>query len=67
MLQVLKEKVTSLPDNHKNALAADIDEIVYTSTGDISIYYDDKGNAGAQATFSVHSCPDNLRYWEIRK
>ncbi|XP_004262928.1 m-AAA protease-interacting protein 1, mitochondrial isoform X1 [Orcinus orca] len=42
-LRVLKEKVTSLPDNHKNALAADIDEIVYTSTGDISIYYDEKG------------------------
>ncbi|XP_008562898.1 PREDICTED: uncharacterized protein C2orf47 homolog, mitochondrial [Galeopterus variegatus] len=43
VLQVLKEKVTSLPDNHKNALAADIDDIVYTSTGDISIYYDEKG------------------------
>ncbi|XP_046940493.1 m-AAA protease-interacting protein 1, mitochondrial [Lynx rufus] len=43
VLHVLKEKVTSLPDNHKNALAADIDEIVYTSTGDISIYYDEKG------------------------
>ncbi|XP_068824404.1 m-AAA protease-interacting protein 1, mitochondrial [Capricornis sumatraensis] len=42
-LRVLKEKVTSLPDNHKHALAADIDEIVYTSTGDISIYYDEKG------------------------
>lgn len=42
-LRVLKEKITSLPDNHKNALAADIDEIVYTSTGDISIYYDEKG------------------------
>ncbi|KAM9664938.1 m-AAA protease-interacting protein 1, mitochondrial isoform 7-T8 [Trichechus inunguis] len=42
VLHVLKEKVTSLPDNHKNALAADIDEIVYTSTGDISIYYDEK-------------------------
>ncbi|XP_037705873.1 m-AAA protease-interacting protein 1, mitochondrial isoform X2 [Choloepus didactylus] len=43
VLRVLKEKVTSLPDNHKNALAADIDEIVYTSTGDISIYFDEKG------------------------
>uniref|UniRef100_A0A452V685 Matrix AAA peptidase interacting protein 1 n=1 Tax=Ursus maritimus TaxID=29073 RepID=A0A452V685_URSMA len=43
VLHVLKEKVTLLPDNHKNALAADIDEIVYTSTGDISIYYDEKG------------------------
>ncbi|XP_027780811.1 m-AAA protease-interacting protein 1, mitochondrial isoform X1 [Marmota flaviventris] len=43
VLHVLKEKISSLPDNHKNALAADIDEIVYTSTGDISIYYDEKG------------------------
>jgi hypothetical protein len=46
VLQILKEKVTSLSDNHKNALAADIDDIVYTSTGDISIYYDEKGNRG---------------------
>ncbi|XP_043851615.1 m-AAA protease-interacting protein 1, mitochondrial [Dromiciops gliroides] len=43
VLQVLKEKVASLPDNHKTALAAELDEIVYTATGDISIYYDDKG------------------------
>ncbi|XP_036276778.1 m-AAA protease-interacting protein 1, mitochondrial isoform X1 [Pipistrellus kuhlii] len=43
LLLVLKEKVTSLPDSHKDALAADIEEIVYTSAGDISIYYDDKG------------------------
>ncbi|XP_016076685.1 PREDICTED: uncharacterized protein C2orf47 homolog, mitochondrial isoform X2 [Miniopterus natalensis] len=47
LLHVLKEKVTSLPDSHKNALAADIDEIVYTSTGDISIYYDDKDFRGS--------------------
>jgi hypothetical protein len=51
VLHVLKEKVTSLPDNHKNALAADIDEIVYTSAGDISIYYDEKGNVGPQISF----------------
>ncbi|XP_074071480.1 m-AAA protease-interacting protein 1, mitochondrial [Macrotis lagotis] len=43
VLQVLKEKVVSLPDNYKTALAAELDEIVYTATGDISIYYDDKG------------------------
>ncbi|XP_006862059.1 PREDICTED: uncharacterized protein C2orf47 homolog, mitochondrial [Chrysochloris asiatica] len=43
VLQVLKDKVPLLPENHKNALAADIDEIVYSSTGDISIYYDEKG------------------------
>ncbi|KAM7335645.1 hypothetical protein ACRRTK_006122 [Alexandromys fortis] len=42
VLQVLKEKVTSLFDNHKSALAADVDDTVYTSTGDISIFYDEK-------------------------
>ncbi|KAL2774893.1 m-AAA protease-interacting protein 1, mitochondrial isoform 2 [Daubentonia madagascariensis] len=47
VLHVLKEKITSLPDNHKNALAADVDEIVYTSTGDISIYYDEKDFRGS--------------------
>ncbi|XP_054579513.1 m-AAA protease-interacting protein 1, mitochondrial isoform X2 [Eptesicus fuscus] len=47
LLLVLKEKVTSLPDSHKDALAADMDEIVYTSAGDISIYYDDKGFRGS--------------------
>ncbi|KAL1774495.1 m-AAA protease-interacting 1, mitochondrial, partial [Sigmodon hispidus] len=40
VLQVLKEKVTSLSDNYKNALAVDINNIVYSSAGDISIYYD---------------------------
>lgn len=50
---MLKEKVSSLPDNHKSALAADIDEIVYTSTGDISIYYDEKGNARTYFKLSV--------------
>lgn len=43
---MLKEKVTSLSDNRRSALAADVEDIVYTSTGDISIYYDEKGNAG---------------------
>ncbi|XP_005373314.1 PREDICTED: uncharacterized protein C2orf47 homolog, mitochondrial [Chinchilla lanigera] len=43
VLPILKEKVTSLPDDHRSALAADLDEIVYMSTGDISIYYDEKG------------------------
>ncbi|XP_020840567.1 m-AAA protease-interacting protein 1, mitochondrial isoform X2 [Phascolarctos cinereus] len=33
VLQVLKEKVASLPDNYKTALAAEFDEIVYTATG----------------------------------
>ncbi|XP_057601544.1 m-AAA protease-interacting protein 1, mitochondrial isoform X3 [Hippopotamus amphibius kiboko] len=62
MLCVLKEKVTSLPDNHKNALAADIDEIVYTSTGDISIYYDEK-DALMQRPSGIPSPKDHLETW----
>lgn len=40
---MLKEKISSLPDNHRDALAADIDAIMYTTEGDVRIYYDDDG------------------------
>ncbi|KAH1184586.1 m-AAA protease-interacting protein 1, mitochondrial isoform X1 [Mauremys mutica] len=43
VLQVLKEKLSSLSENHRNALAADMDEIMYTTAGDVGIYYDDSG------------------------
>ncbi|XP_062972277.1 m-AAA protease-interacting protein 1, mitochondrial [Elgaria multicarinata webbii] len=43
MVQVLKEKLSSLSENHKSALAADMDEIMYTTAGDVGIYYDDSG------------------------
>ncbi|KAF1671300.1 MAIP1 protein, partial [Pygoscelis papua] len=43
VLQVLKEKIALLPDNHRDALAADIDAIMYTTEGDVRIYYDDDG------------------------
>ncbi|XP_061858566.1 m-AAA protease-interacting protein 1, mitochondrial [Colius striatus] len=43
VLQVLKEKISSLPDNHRDALAADMDAIMYTTEGDVRIYYDDDG------------------------
>ncbi|XP_075790391.1 m-AAA protease-interacting protein 1, mitochondrial isoform X2 [Pelodiscus sinensis] len=43
VLQVLQEKLSSLSENHRNALAADIDEIMYTTAGDVGIYYDDSG------------------------
>ncbi|KAM6200574.1 m-AAA protease-interacting protein 1, mitochondrial [Sarcoramphus papa] len=43
VLQVLKEKISLLPDNHRDALAADIDAIMYTTEGDVRIYYDDDG------------------------
>lgn len=40
---MLEEKLSSLSKNHRNALAADVDEIMYTTAGDIGIYYDDSG------------------------
>ncbi|NXL32930.1 MAIP1 protein, partial [Glaucidium brasilianum] len=43
VLQVLKEKISLLPDNHRDALAADMDAIMYTTEGDVRIYYDDDG------------------------
>ncbi|XP_039349627.1 m-AAA protease-interacting protein 1, mitochondrial isoform X2 [Mauremys reevesii] len=43
VLQVLKEKLSSLSENHRNALAADMEEIMYTTAGDVGIYYDDSG------------------------
>lgn len=60
MLQVLKEKVTSLSDNRKSAIAADVNDIVYTSTGDISIYYDEKGNAG-RGNFMTVNCSSKTK------
>nr|XP_056717289.1 m-AAA protease-interacting protein 1, mitochondrial [Euleptes europaea] len=43
MLQVLKEKVSLLSEDHRSALAADMDEIMYTTAGDVGIYYEDSG------------------------
>ncbi|XP_075286843.1 m-AAA protease-interacting protein 1, mitochondrial [Opisthocomus hoazin] len=43
VLQVLKEKISLLPDNHRDALAADIDSIMYTTEGDVRFYYGDDG------------------------
>lgn len=40
---MLKEKISLLPDTHRDALAADIDAIMYTTEGDVRIYYDDDG------------------------
>ncbi|XP_028924066.1 m-AAA protease-interacting protein 1, mitochondrial [Ornithorhynchus anatinus] len=43
VLQVVKDKVSALPDLQKTALAAEPDQIVYSTAGDISITYDDQG------------------------
>lgn len=39
----LEEKCNLMPLNHKKALSADSDEIMYTTPGDVGIYYDDDG------------------------
>lgn len=39
----LEEKCNLLPLSHKKALSADSDEIMYTTPGDVGIYYDDNG------------------------
>ncbi|KAL7385185.1 hypothetical protein ABVT39_017231 [Epinephelus coioides] len=39
----LEEKCNLLPSSHKKALSAHPDEIMYTTPGDVGIYYDDNG------------------------
>ncbi|KAI3356565.1 hypothetical protein L3Q82_017763 [Scortum barcoo] len=39
----LEEKCKLLPSNHKKALSAEPNEIMYTTPGDVGIYYDDNG------------------------
>ncbi|XP_073702123.1 m-AAA protease-interacting protein 1, mitochondrial [Garra rufa] len=39
----LEEKCAQLPLSHQRALSADFEEIFYTTTGDVGIYYDDNG------------------------
>ncbi|KAM6465466.1 m-AAA protease-interacting protein 1, mitochondrial [Liasis olivaceus] len=43
MIQMLREKLSPLSENHRKALAAEMDEIMFTATGDVGIYYDDNG------------------------
>uniref|UniRef100_A0A8C4TA32 Matrix AAA peptidase interacting protein 1 n=1 Tax=Erpetoichthys calabaricus TaxID=27687 RepID=A0A8C4TA32_ERPCA len=43
MLEKIKEKCRLLPTNHLQALAADLCDIMYSTPGDIGIYYDDNG------------------------
>ncbi|XP_041930361.1 m-AAA protease-interacting protein 1, mitochondrial [Alosa sapidissima] len=39
----LQEKCEHLPVSHKRAISADPDDIMYTTPGDVGIYYDDNG------------------------
>nr|XP_046259727.1 m-AAA protease-interacting protein 1, mitochondrial [Scatophagus argus] len=43
LIEKLEEKCKFLPSNLKRALCADSDDIMYTTPGDVGIYYDDNG------------------------
>ncbi|KAL1267889.1 hypothetical protein QQF64_033252 [Cirrhinus molitorella] len=43
LIEKLQEKCAQLPLSHQRALSAESDEIMYTTTGDVGIYYDDSG------------------------
>ncbi|KAM4608842.1 m-AAA protease-interacting protein 1, mitochondrial [Polymixia lowei] len=43
LIAKLEEKCNLLSSSHKKALSADPDEIMYTTPGDVGIYYDDNG------------------------
>uniref|UniRef100_A0A8C5RRU8 Matrix AAA peptidase interacting protein 1 n=1 Tax=Laticauda laticaudata TaxID=8630 RepID=A0A8C5RRU8_LATLA len=59
MIQVLREKLSSLSENHRKALAAEMDEIMFTATGDVGIYYDDSGMPSFYFTF-LKSIPQSF-------
>lgn len=46
LISKLEEKCSLLPVSHKEALSADPEEIMYTTPGDVGIYYDDDGQHG---------------------
>lgn len=43
LIEKLQDKCAHLPLSHQRALSAESDEIMYTTTGDVGIYYDDSG------------------------
>lgn len=43
LITKLEDKCNALPSSHKKALSADPDDIMYTTPGDVGIYYDDDG------------------------
>lgn len=39
----LEEKCSALPSDHQEALSAEPDQIMYSTPGDVGIFYDDDG------------------------
>lgn len=50
----LEEKCNLLPLSHKKALSVDPDEIMYTTPGDVGIYYDDDGQKRVSTVWRRH-------------
>ncbi|XP_072903000.1 m-AAA protease-interacting protein 1, mitochondrial isoform X2 [Hemitrygon akajei] len=55
-LEELEEKCLALPINRRQALAADLEEIMYSTPGDVGIYYDNQGRKFVSII---------MRYWYL--
>ncbi|XP_038644978.1 m-AAA protease-interacting protein 1, mitochondrial isoform X2 [Scyliorhinus canicula] len=55
-LEEVEEKCLALPVNRREALAADLDEIMYSTPGDVGIYYDNQGRKFVSII---------MRYWYL--
>ncbi|XP_078407932.1 m-AAA protease-interacting protein 1, mitochondrial [Cetorhinus maximus] len=55
-LEEVEEKCLALPINRREALAADLDEIMYSTPGDVGIYYDNQGRKFVSII---------MRYWYL--
>ncbi|CAB1328341.1 unnamed protein product [Coregonus sp. 'balchen'] len=45
LIAKLEEKCALLPPSHLQALSADLEDVMYTTPGDVGIYYDDEGKS----------------------
>ncbi|XP_072435010.1 m-AAA protease-interacting protein 1, mitochondrial [Chiloscyllium punctatum] len=55
-LEEVEEKCLAMPVNRREALAADLDEIMYSTPGDVGIYYDNQGRKFVSII---------MRYWYL--
>ncbi|XP_064831760.1 m-AAA protease-interacting protein 1, mitochondrial-like isoform X2 [Oncorhynchus masou masou] len=56
LIAKLEEKCALLPPSHLQALSADLEDLVYTTPGDVGIYYDDDGRKFVNIL---------MRYWYL--
>ncbi|XP_032879426.1 m-AAA protease-interacting protein 1, mitochondrial isoform X2 [Amblyraja radiata] len=55
-LEELEEKCSAMPANRRQAIAADLEEIMYSTPGDVGIYYDNQGRKFVSII---------MRYWYL--